>query len=230
MPWETYLGWRLRPALDSYNRDSDSFSKTQSASTVNAIYGDREGNLWVGEANDGLSRLRQGLFTSYTQQQGLADRLRDYRASGQQGGYLWIGSTKGLNHFRDGKFSVLPLDGSSDSDQRYRPCRGDEDGTVWVAAGDRLYRLQYDKQCGGESCLPKPTPVPNEALVGSTIKVLLADRQGAIRIGTGSDGVFIYKDRKFTNYSTANGLSNNAIRGLAEVTTEASGSAPKVAG
>ena len=100
-------------ALDKYHRDSNSFSRVKSASSVNAVYSDREGDIWVGDSNDGLSRLRQGLFTSYTQQDGLADDnitavLQDSR------GNTWIGSKKGLNRFRDGTFSLFRPDNSSD--------------------------------------------------------------------------------------------------------------------
>ena len=201
-------------ALDKYNRDSDSFSKTQSGTAVNAIYSDREGNLWVGDSNDGLSRLRQGLFTSYTQQQGLADDtttaiLQDSRRN------IWVGSQLGLNYFRDGKFSLFSLPESSDS--RLITALGEgRDGTVWVAAGDRLYQLRYDKACTIPTCMPKLIPHATEALAGSSIKVIFADSQGTIWIGTSSDGVFTYKGGKFTSYSSKNGLSSNAIRGLSE--------------
>jgi PAS domain S-box-containing protein len=200
--------------LDKYDRASDSFSITQPASSVYAIYSDREGNLWVGDNNNGLSRLRQGLFTSYTQQDGLADDntatvLQDNR------GTVWIGSSKGLNRFSDGKFSLSTLKGSSDSSSITAMGEG-RDGTLWVAAGDRLYQLKYDIHCVGQSCLPTVIPIVHEALAGSSIKVILARRDGTIWIGTGSDGVFTYKDGKFDSYSTRNGLSNNAIRGFVE--------------
>jgi PAS domain S-box-containing protein len=201
-------------ALDKYNPDSDSFSNVRSATAVNAIYSDREGNLWVGDNNDGLSRLRQGLFTSYTQQDGLADDIV-FNVLQDSRGNIWIGSLKGLNHFRHGKFSLFPLKDSSDSTSVTALAEG-KDGSVWVAAGDRLYQLRYDKQCGGQSCLPRVVPVANEALAGSSIKVIFADREGTIWIGTSFDGVFSYQGGKFTSYSTKNGLSNNAIRGLSE--------------
>jgi PAS domain S-box-containing protein len=199
-------------ALDKYNRDSDSFSETKSASTVNAIYSDREGNLWVGDNNDGLSRLRQGLFTSYTQQNGLSDDLPSTVLQDRRGN-IWIGSAKGLNRFRDGKFSLFPLKDSSDTTLITALAEG-RDGSVWVAASDRLYQLRYDKQCA--SCLPKAVPVANEALAGVNIKVIFEDREGTLWMGTSFDGVLSYRAGNFTSYSTKNGLSNNAIRGLSE--------------
>ena len=50
--------------------------------------------------------------------------------------------------------------------------------------------------------LAETIPVPNEALAGSSIKVILEDRTGTIWIGTGYDGVFSYQGEKFTSYST----------------------------
>jgi two-component system sensor histidine kinase/response regulator len=201
-------------ALDKYNRDSDSFSQTQSAKGVNAIYADREGSLWIGDSNDGLSRLRQGLFTSYNQADGLASDitmtvLQDRRVN------TWIGSAKGLNYFRDGKLGLFTLKDSSDGMAITALAEG-RDGTVWVAAGDQLYQLKYDKQCGGQSCLPKPIQVEHEGLAGSSIKVIFEDRDATIWIGTSSDGLFRYQSGTFTHHSTKNGLSNNAIRGITE--------------
>jgi PAS domain S-box-containing protein len=201
-------------ALDKYDRGSDSFSMTKPASSVYAIYSDREGNLWVGDNNNGLSRLRQGLFTSYTQEDGLADDMTATVLQDKRG-TIWIGSSKGLNHFSEGKFSLLPLIGSSDSTSITAMGEG-RDGTLWVAAGDRLYQLKYDKHCVGQSCFPKVIPIVHEPLTGSSIKVIFAGRDGAIWIGTGSDGVFTYKDGNFASYSTRNGLSSNAVRGLVE--------------
>jgi two-component system, sensor histidine kinase and response regulator len=201
-------------ALDKYARSSDSFLTTQSANGVYAIYSDREGNLWVGDNDNGLSRLRQGLFTSYTQQDGLADDITTTVFQDKRGA-IWIGSSKGLNHFGDGKFSLLPLEGSAESTNITAIGDG-RDGTIWVAASDRLYQLEYDKHCGGQVCLPKVLPIVHEALLGSSIKNILVSREGTIWIGTASDGIFTYKDGNLASYSIRNGLSNNAIRGFVE--------------
>ena len=134
MPWETFgLGIRLH-LIDTTATLTPS-RRPNTGNTVNAIYGDREGNLWVGDSNDGLSRLRQGLFTSYTQQDGLADNitltvLQDSR------GNIWIGSTKGLNLFRDGKFRfVSARQFFRRHSVYYRPCRGEKTALSGLAPG-----------------------------------------------------------------------------------------------
>ena len=46
--------------------------------------------------------------------------------------------------------------------------------------------------------------------------MIFTDSHGAVWIGTAFDGAFVYKDSNFTSYTTKNGLSNNAIRGIVE--------------
>ena len=73
---------------------------------VTCVWSDREGSLWVGSGIDGLSRLHQGLFSSYT----VADGLADYYVSTileDRGGRLWVGTRKGLSTVRDGRFVTV---------------------------------------------------------------------------------------------------------------------------
>jgi PAS domain S-box-containing protein len=198
--------------LDKYNSASDSFSTTQSANNVNSIYSDREGNLWVGDNNDGLSRLRQGLFTTYAKKTGLADDYTTHVIQDSRG-TIWIATATGLNGLRDGKLSLYTLK-SSLGVPYITGLAEDREGNVWVAAGDRLYQLHYEKPCTAHECLPQVIPISDEGLIGKAIKLLLVDRENMIWIGTVFDGVFTYKSGKLTSYSTKNGLSSNAIRGI----------------
>jgi PAS domain S-box-containing protein len=200
--------------LDKYSRATDSFSNVQSSSMVNTLYSDREGSLWVGSAAEGLSRFRQGLFTSYTKADGLADDmsttvLQDRRAN------LWIGTARGLNLFKDGRFTILKPRGSFENVTITALAEG-RDGKVWVAIQDHIYHLANDGRCAVGACQPEFIPLPNKAMSGTSIKVILEDRAGAIWFGTSFDGLFRYKEGKFTAYTTKDGLSNNYIRGLVE--------------
>jgi PAS domain S-box-containing protein len=197
--------------LDKYNAATDSFSRTLAAQTINAIYSDREGNLWIGDATDGLSRLRQGLFTTVTADDGLSNNLTTTILQDRKG-IVWVGTAKGLAYRQNGKFGVFSLPDASTG--FITALAEGQDGSVWVASNDQLFQLRYEN-CG-TSCLPRPRPIVNEGLAGSSIKVLFADRDGAMWIGTAFDGLFVYKDGQFTSYTTKNGLSNNAIRGLSQ--------------
>jgi ligand-binding sensor domain-containing protein len=71
---------------------------------IQALYEDREGNLWAGTEGGGLVRFRDGRFTAYTTDDGLADNIVDAIFQDHEGS-LWIGTLGGLNRFKDGNVS-----------------------------------------------------------------------------------------------------------------------------
>jgi signal transduction histidine kinase/ligand-binding sensor domain-containing protein len=61
------------------------------------IFEDREGNIWAGTQN-GLSRLRQDKFITFTLRDGLLSDIAGSLAPAQDDG-VWVGSRSGLEHF-----------------------------------------------------------------------------------------------------------------------------------
>jgi signal transduction histidine kinase/ligand-binding sensor domain-containing protein len=61
------------------------------------IFEDREGNIWAGTQN-GLSRLRQDKFITYTLRDGLLSDIAGSLAPAQDNG-VWVGSRSGIEHF-----------------------------------------------------------------------------------------------------------------------------------
>ncbi|MGD8573797.1 MAG: two-component regulator propeller domain-containing protein, partial [Gammaproteobacteria bacterium] len=70
---------------------------------VEAIYEDREQNLWLGSHFEGLARLWNGRTRRLTVQEGLHDPLVWSVARGADG-TLWVGTNDGLSIFSDGRF------------------------------------------------------------------------------------------------------------------------------
>jgi signal transduction histidine kinase/ligand-binding sensor domain-containing protein len=65
---------------------------------VRDVFEDREGNLWAGTQN-GLARLRQDKFVTYTTRNGLLSDTATALAPTEDDG-VWVGSRSGLQHFR----------------------------------------------------------------------------------------------------------------------------------
>ncbi len=200
--------------LDKYSRDQDAFMNVQSGDIVGAISSDREGSLWVGNGREGLARFRQGLFTNYT----LADGLADVSATAvfqDHKGNIWIGTPKGLNLLRGGKLTTYNVKDPSLSNY-INAISEDADGNLWVGTMDSLYQLKYDSACAGGRCAPEFISQMNDAVPKLDIKVIYVGREGAIWIGTQLEGLVKYQKGQFTTYTTKDGLSHNAIRGLNE--------------
>jgi ligand-binding sensor domain-containing protein len=66
---------------------------------------DSEGSYWFG-VEKGVMRYKEGAFTKYTTNDGLAGNDTKVIIQDGQGG-LWFGSYGGLTHYKDGKFTGL---------------------------------------------------------------------------------------------------------------------------
>lgn len=74
---------------------------------VNALYEDKDQNLWIGTDNGGLNRYRDNRFTGYTAQNGLfSDRILEILEDDH--GWLWMSCYKGI--FRVQKRQLDDLD------------------------------------------------------------------------------------------------------------------------
>jgi ligand-binding sensor domain-containing protein/signal transduction histidine kinase len=173
---------------------------------VNAIYEDREGNLWIG-AKDGLHRLKAGPFTTCSAREGLSHNnvlslLQD------KSGSLWVATWGGgLNRLRNGSFASFNAMMGLTSDQLLSLCE-DHEGALWVGAdfNGGLYRWQY----GRFTQYNRDNGFDNLA-----VRVIYEDRYFNLWIGT-SSGLNLFNDGQFIRYTMTNDLPGNIVRALRE--------------
>jgi ligand-binding sensor domain-containing protein len=172
--------------------------------TVKSLYADGEGNVWVGGLIDGMVRMRETLFTTYNTDDGLADPyvtavLEDSRHT------VWLGTAKGLGRLDATGVATYTV-GEPKASSRITAIAEDKAGDIWVGTNEGLYRLQAGKL----------VPVKNDSLPLMNIRILHADRQGALWLGTQYEGLLRYQDGRFTRYTMQEGLSHDAVRSMAE--------------
>ncbi|HZQ46828.1 MAG TPA: triple tyrosine motif-containing protein, partial [Verrucomicrobiae bacterium] len=81
-----------------------------SDNVVNALYEDKEQNLWIGTENGGLNRYRDNRFTSYTMRQGLfSDRILEILEDDH--GSLWMSCYKGVFQIKKRELDELDQGG-----------------------------------------------------------------------------------------------------------------------
>jgi ligand-binding sensor domain-containing protein/signal transduction histidine kinase len=110
------------------------------ADTVRAVLRDRRQTLWFASYR-GLVQLTDGQSRRYTMADGLAsDRLYALHEDGD--GNLWIGSDKGLNWFRDGRFGSIP----AFAGRGFTAIGSHPEGCVWAGSGwlACLLRSQFE--------------------------------------------------------------------------------------
>src|SRR4029077_20819673 len=76
--------------------------------SVNALFEDREGNIWVA-TDDGLDRFRDFAVLTISMQQGLSSRGVSSIVIASDGS-LWVGASDGLNRWINGQFKVYRKD------------------------------------------------------------------------------------------------------------------------
>ena len=171
-----------------------------SSDFVRCLLADRAGNLWIGTRGGGLNLFRDERFTAYTTRDGLpSDQILTLAEDAH--GVVWIGTTKGLARFEQGRITAYTTREGLPNDRVNAVCV-DSASNVWVGTGGGLCRMQQDR------CVADGTPT-----IGS-VTALYEDRDRNLWIGTGGDGLFLRKDRRFTQYAVKDGLPSDTVLAL----------------
>ncbi len=152
---------------------------------------DAEGSIWAG-ANGGLYRLRETLFASFTERDGLSGDyvrtvLEDTRRT------LWVGSASGLDRRDpDGGFVPVPLHNRGGKAPSVLSLAQGLDGDLWVGTfGDGVFRLDPQGY-------PRHTYGTDEGMPGGNVRAMSVDAHGVVWAGTqkgvvriGAEGVSV---------------------------------------
>jgi signal transduction histidine kinase len=164
---------------------------------------DRDGRVWVGFHESGLMLASGGERRVYTSRDGLPDN-QIYSIRETRSGDLLIGTRNGLAVMHDGAF------------RKYRPAdrlnrfnvydaMEDDAGAIWLATPAGL-----ERGVGGRFAIVEPgDPVPNGLMV-----TLCLDRDGAVWAGTSGKGLWRVRGEERRHFTTADGLSNDAVRSI----------------
>ena len=208
---------------------------------VVALHEDRSSTLWIGTEGGGLTRLRAGVFQTFTVKHGLpSERVRELTSDAS--GKLWVGTDEGLVAWEDDHAagSVL-LAGDA-----VRALKCARDGAVWVGTRRGLFRagasgsvvavaipgegsvsalwLDDDDTLwagrtrgvarwhAGETSLLGPAA----GLPGLNVEAIRRDRHGSLWVGTEGGGLARLRGSRFESFTTRDGLANDLVFRIAE--------------
>jgi ligand-binding sensor domain-containing protein len=146
---------------------------------------DRDGNLWIGTAGQGLLRLRDGRVERLTRKDGLSSDYVSALLEDREGN-LWAGTERGIDQFSVPKsLHFSTLDGLS-SDAAMSVCTTRQ-GATWVGtAGGGLNRIEGDRITQYQI---------NSGLPSTTVASLYADAGGRLWAGTTGGLAYLSGDR-----------------------------------
>ena len=89
------------------------FNKSNStgigSNRLTCLYEDRQGDLWIGTENGGVTRRRGGVFTTYTTDHGLPHNAI-LGVTGAEAGNLWVLSGNLLTQWQEATGRFMPVD------------------------------------------------------------------------------------------------------------------------
>ena len=91
----------------------------------------REKNLWIGTIGGGLTRLKEGPFTTISKQEGLSNNSVRALCEGMDGS-IWVGTENGLNRYKDGRLTIYTK-GDGLAGNNIRILCSDREGNIWIA-------------------------------------------------------------------------------------------------
>lgn len=168
---------------------------------ISALVASSHGGLWIGTQGGGITKFRNGAFTTYTTRNGLANDavLALYE---DEMGALWIGTNGGgLQRLQNGKFTTYTTEDGLPNNAIFCLSKT-RDGSLWMGTHDGLARFK-DKHFF--------TYTTNNGLPDNYVKSLGSGARGELWIGTNQGGVSRFADGYFKTYTTRDGLSSDTI-------------------
>ena len=189
---------RLQPGASRFER----FPNVQG--TVRTLRETSDGTLWIGTIGEGAYTLHEGRLSV------VAGAAGDPKVPSKTilslfddaQGNLWMGTQAGLVRFSRSPVDLVTVPDASDSD--FETVSADRDGSLWVAGT-------------GLTHLVNKTAVPTTfaALHGARVRNVFRAEDGTLWIGTDGRGIFhLGPGGAAMQFTTANGLVNNFIRGV----------------
>ena len=133
---------------------TDRFTQAEglSGGSVNSLFEDREGNIWVATA-EGLDRFRDFAIPTFSDQQGFSSR-GIFSILAARDGSLWLGTSDGLNRWNKGQITIYrnrgcggvrggsPVSGLTAGREAELEGHGSGDYRQWVAGERRIPSLR----------------------------------------------------------------------------------------
>jgi len=171
-----------------------------------AVYESRDGSAWVGTLNGGVSRFKDGHFTTYTRSNGLASNTVSSILETHDGA-MWFATPSGLSSFSNGQWKTYATTEGLPSPE-VNCLFEDASGTLWSETSAGLAFLAS----GRFQILRESPDVLREPIVG-----MAEDKRGRFWIATADHVLRVSRDKLLSGvvktidvreYGQADGLTS----------------------
>lgn len=169
---------------------------------ISALYEDSRGTMWVG-THEGLVRIVANKILTYTTADGLMDPVV-LAVSEDHERNLWIGTNMGINQWKDERL-IPHAEMLKGTVAWITPAK---QGGFWSGTYAGMLRYQNGKL---EEFNPQNNP-----MTGLEISSLYEDDSGRIWIGTFTNGLWSYKNGKWSTFRSEDGIYTDTISNIME--------------
>lgn len=175
--------------------------------SIQSIYQDNEGNMWLGTFGGGLVQIPEDRFSCFNNKTGLAEN-EVYAVLIDRKGNTWLGNKSGLNLFRKCKNDECIQYNSSNGfiTDKVNALIEDDKGMIWIGTSENgVYTFDPSRK-KFENFSRK------HSLRFLSTNTLAKSRNGIIIIGT-TEGAYFYdpSSQKTTIVTTSEGLLHNNV-------------------
>jgi signal transduction histidine kinase/ligand-binding sensor domain-containing protein len=187
-----------------------------------AVYESRDGSVWAGTLNGGVSKLKDGRFTTYTTTNGLASNTISFILETRDGG-IWFATPSGLSSFSNGQWRTYTTVEGLPSPE-VNCLFEDSSGTLWsgTSVGLAFFASNHFQ-------VPHESPdVLREQIVG-----MAEDKSGRFWIATSNHVLRVPRDKLLSGvvkatdvrqYGQADGLeSTEGVKRSRSVVSDSAG-------
>jgi len=169
-----------------------------------AITEDKNKNIWIGSNGTGIFKITGDKIEEYIDRDSLRYKVNPnfFSAYTDRSGKVWFGSVGSIVVYENEKFTVYYPDPSQRN--LYRQFLEDENGTMWIASDEGLYKYEN----GNFHFIPEAN--------AKSARALYIDKKKRLWVGTYGNGLRIKLKDKFISITKKNGLFNDIISAVVE--------------
>jgi DNA-binding NtrC family response regulator/ligand-binding sensor domain-containing protein len=172
--------------------------------SVSSLLAEPDGTLWVSTFGGELFRFAAGRFERQVVSGGPTGTIVAIHRD--EAGALWLGATRGLFRYHDGRWTAFQMDDGLPSDD-VRSIVAGRGGSLWIGTYEGLthYAGGRFKNYTNAQGLPR-----------APVRAIHVDADGAIWIGTYGGGLCRLKDERLTVFGTQGGLLDSSVHRILE--------------